>query len=209
MMRYLLFDLDDTLYPKSAGLMNEISQRMNEYLVTRLDVPVEQVTQVRQSYWERYGTTLRGLYIERQIDPKGFLDYVHAIEVSKYLLPDVRLGKMLEGLPQQKYVFTNAPRDHAQRVLSALRIENHFAGIFDINFIEYESKPALSAYRKVLSALRARPDECLMIDDSLRNLVPAQQLGMRTVLLDGKGANGAHEGADHVISTIYEVRSLI
>ncbi len=209
MIKHILFDLDDTLYPTSAGLMYEISQRMNEYLVTHLGVPAEHVSEVRRSYWERYGTTLRGLYLERHIDPQPFLDYVHAIEVGKYLMPDLQLHEMLAGLGQRKYVFTNAPKDHAQRVLSALRVAVHFTDIFDINFIGYESKPTLSAYQKVLSALDARADECMMIDDSLRNLVPARQLGMRTVLLDGKGAGDSHAGADDVIATIYEVTRLM
>jgi putative hydrolase of the HAD superfamily len=205
MIRYLLFDLDDTLYPRSVGLWNEISQRMNDYMVARLGVPVEQVNRVRQAYWDRYGTTLRGLYIERQIDPEDFLEYVHDIEIAKYLKADAQLDQVLARLPHPKYVFTNASKAHAERVLSALGVTSHFSNIFDIRFIGYESKPAPAAYRRVLAALNARPEECLMIDDAARNLVPAKALGMRTVLLDGKSSGDPVEGVDQVIATIYEV----
>ena len=76
MIKHLLFDLDDTLYSQSAGLMLEINERMNAYMVMHLGVPESEVTALRQHYWQEYGTTLRGLYLERHIEPQGFLDYV-------------------------------------------------------------------------------------------------------------------------------------
>ena len=102
--------------------------------------------------------------------------------------------------------------DYAGRVLAILGIASYFTRIFDINFIDYESKPTLSAYHKVLSALGTRSDEGLMIDDSARNLAPAKALGMRTVLLDGKGlvAPGSPvEGVDEIITTIYDIQYVI
>lgn len=212
MIKYILFDLDDTLYSTSAGLMHEISERMNEFMVTYVGIPPDQVTNIRKDYWERYGTTLRGLYIERHIDAQAFLEFVHDIRIDRYLQRDERLDGVLERLPQDKYVFTNAPASHARRVLAALGVERHFARIFDINFIAYESKPALSAYQKVLSALPVRADEGLMIDDSARNLAPAKALGMRTVLVDGKGlvAQGSPvEGVDEIITTVYDIQYVI
>ena len=212
MIRYILFDLDDTLYPTSAGMMQEISVRMSEWMITRLGVPADDVDRQRQDYWERYGTTLRGLYIERHIDPQDFLDFVHDIRVEKYLQADARLDAMLAQLLQTKAIFTNAPADYARRVLRALGVEKHFADLFDINFIAYESKPTQSAYDKVIAALPVRAEECLLIDDTARNLVPAKKLGMTTVWLDGgnnrHGSEGS-ESADFVIATIYDVARVV
>ena len=212
MIKHLLFDLDDTLYSNSAGLMQEINVRMNDFMVTRLGVSVSEVSALRQHYWLEYGTTLRGLYLERHIDAQAFLDYVHDIRIDRYLLPDEALGAMLAQLAPHRYIFTNAPESHARRVLDALGIARHFERIFDINFIAYESKPAPSAYRKVLDALGATASECLMIDDSARNLLPAKGLGMRTVLLDGKRQTPDGEpveGIDHVITTIHAFGDLL
>ncbi len=208
-IRYLLFDLDDTLYPRSVGLWNEISQRMNDYMVARLGIPREDVNRVRQAYWEQYGTTLRGLHTERRIDPEDFLEFVHDIPIGDYIQADARLDAMLAQLQQPKYIFTNASHAHAERVLAALGVAQHFAGIFDIQFIGYESKPALEAYHRVLAALKAKADECLLIEDAARNLVPAKKLGMHTVLLDGKSGGEPVEGADHVIETIYELMRIV
>ncbi len=212
MIKYILFDLDDTLYPTAAGLMREISARMSEFMVEQVGISRKEVDRVRQDYWARYGTTLRGLYIERHIDAQAFLDYVHDVDLAKYLRSDARLDATLAALPQAKSIFTNAPATYAWNVLRALGVEKHFIEIYDINFIAYESKPAPSAYAKVVAALPVRTDECVMIDDTARNLVPAKALGMQTVWLDGNDNPRAAEGkesADHVIKTIYDVAEVI
>ncbi|MDE3091803.1 MAG: HAD-IA family hydrolase, partial [Chloroflexota bacterium] len=84
--------------------------------------------------------------------------------------------------------------------------------IFDINFIRYESKPTPSAYDRVVAALPVRADECVMIDDTARNLVPAKELGMRTVWLDGNNnpdASTGRESVDYVIESIYDVARVV
>ncbi len=214
MIKHILFDLDDTLYPASAGLMHEISRRMSEYLMNRVGIPASDVDRVRQDYWNRYGTTLRGLYLERHIDAQEFLNFVHDIPIEKFLQPDAKLRAMLDQLSQEKCVFTNSPADHVRRVLSALGVEQFFTRIFDINFIQYESKPTLSAYHKVLSALNESAERCALVDDTARNLAPAQALGMKTILVKGNPArdrgiydprNDGEHGADVVIESIYDL----
>ena len=209
MIRHLLFDLDDTLYPTSAGMMQGISMRMNAFMIERVGIAPSDVERVRKDYWDRYGTTLRGLYIERHIDAQAFLDYVHAVRVENYLQRDPRMIEMLAQLPQAKYVFTNAPADYARRVLATLGIEKYFERIFDINFIEYQSKPAPIAYAKVLAALGVPATECLLVDDTTRNLIPARELGMKTVLVKGSPHGLSNDGADAVIETIYELVEVV
>ncbi len=207
MLKHLLFDLDETLYPTSNGMMQDISVRMSEFMRTRVGIPPDQVEFVRRDYWARYGTTLRGLYIERHIDAQAFLDFVHDVPVERYLQADAQLGAMLAGLAYEKHIFTNAPANYARRVLQVLAVAQHFRQVFDINFIAYESKPAPSGYQKVLDALDARAEECCLIDDSARNLAPARALGMRTVLLDGnpKSRGEDRASADVIIASIYDL----
>ena len=210
MIRYILFDLDDTLYSTSTGMMREIDARMNEYMVTRLGFSPSNVGEWRKFYWQTYGTTLRGLYLEKHIDPQEYLNFVHGVNVQKYLKPDARLDEMLAHMPQRKSIFTNAPGDYARRVLHALGVEKYFENIFDINFIQYESKPALSAYDRVVAQLPVSANECLMIDDATRNLVPAKRLGMTTVWLDGNSAQPqSNDGIDFTIKSIYELAGII
>ncbi len=212
MLNYLLFDLDDTLYPTSVGLMQEINVRMNEFMITQVGIAPDQVERARKDYWARYGTTLRGLYIERQIDAQAFLNFVHDVDPTKYLRADPQLDAMLAQLPQPKSIFTNAPANYARAVLRTLGVEKYFEQIYDINFIAYESKPAPSAYARVAAALPVRADTCVMIDDTARNLVPAKQLGMTTIWLDGNNNPRAAEGrasADFIVQSVYDVATVL
>ena len=69
-MRYttLFFDLDDTLYPAHSGLWEAILQRMQDYMLDLVDLPADQLAALRQSYLEKYGTTLRGLQREYHVN---------------------------------------------------------------------------------------------------------------------------------------------
>lgn len=39
--QYVLFDLDDTLYPRAAGLMNVIGDRILQYMTHRVGIPAD------------------------------------------------------------------------------------------------------------------------------------------------------------------------
>jgi putative hydrolase of the HAD superfamily len=194
MVRFLVFDLDETLYPAQAGLFHEIGRRIHLYLQERLGIPPEQVPQLRQSYYERYGTTLRGLQIHHRVDPEDYLSFVHDVDVSAYLRPDPALEAVLASLPQEKVVFTNATTAHARQVLQALGLDHHFRRIFDIHSLRFHCKPDPEAYRILLELLPARGPECLLIEDNLRNLLAGKAAGMHTLLV-GETA-GRQDGVD-------------
>jgi putative hydrolase of the HAD superfamily len=208
MIRTILFDLDDTLYPRHLGIMDEIRTMILRYLQTRLNLPRDEADARRREYFEAYGTTMRGLQINHQIDTDEFLRYVHDIPLHEYLKPNPRLDAMLTSIPHDKVVFTNASREHAERVLDLLAIRHHFGRIVDVRDLEYESKPQPVAYQRVCELLGTKPEECLLVEDNARNLIAARELGMVTVLLqDGTGATG--EGADFVISEIEELGTVL
>ena len=58
-MRYILFDMDETLYPKETGLMDAVSKRISRYMELRLGVDPSQIEGLRAEYYRRYGTTMR------------------------------------------------------------------------------------------------------------------------------------------------------
>lgn len=205
-IRNVLFDLDETIYPKDTGLMDLISQRISDYMVLRLGMDSRTVNQLRRRYYEEYGTTSRGLYLHHNLDSEDYFRFVHDVPVEEFLKPNGRLDEMLAALKTQKAIFTNATGDHARRVLRALGIGRHFQRIIDIQDLEHIPKPDIRAYRKALKLLDARPEECVLVEDRVRNLRPGKELGMTTVLI---GDQHTADGADFVLEDIAHLGELV
>lgn len=205
-LQYALFDLDNTLYPKSSGLMGEIGNRMNRYMVERLGIGEEEVSRRRVAFLKKWGTTLNALRRHYCVDPDEFLDYVHDIRLNRYLQRDPVLDGMLHRLKLRKIVFTNADARHARRVLSHTGILQHFEMIFDIHMLDFINKPDRRAYLRILDFIDARPEECILIEDSPSNIQTAKELGMVTVMV---GNEDRVDGAHYHIQNITDFEDLL
>jgi putative hydrolase of the HAD superfamily len=201
----LYFDLDDTLYPSGSGLWDAIRDRMNIYMQKYIDLPLAEITKIRQGYLEKYGTTLRGLQAHYKIDAEDYLAFVHDLPLEEYIHPDPGLHTLLLSLPQRRWIFTNSDRNHANRVLNILGLAGCFDGIIDIHAVDFACKPDKVAYER---ALRIAGDEnaadVMIFEDSVRNLAPARTLGFYTVLV---GKNGSEPEVDRVIHSLHDLPS--
>ncbi len=205
--RTLFLDLDDTLYPGTSGVWQAIGVRIHEYMVERVGIAPEDADRLRAAYLDAYGTTLNGLVANFHIDPHEYLDFVHDIPVDQMLDPDPTLRLMLTSLPQRKVVFTNANRDHADRVLERLGITDLIDTIADLFALGMTNKPEAAAYRLAMAlAGEADPTACVIVDDMLRNLIPAGRLGMTTVLVSH---DDVHAPVDRRIASIHELTAAL
>ncbi len=198
----LYFDLDDTLYPAHSGLWEAIRERMNDYMQRLVPLPPEQVAALRQSYLERYGTTLRGLQMNYAVDADDYLAYVHDLPLREYIRPDPALRTLLQSLPQRKWIFTNADDRHTARVMTILGIEGCFDGIIDIRLLGFTCKPDQEAYRKALAITGDQASQVAILDDAPRNLAPAHELGFFTVLV---GQDGHDLAIDRSMRSIHDL----
>ncbi|MCD4752754.1 MAG: pyrimidine 5'-nucleotidase [Anaerolineaceae bacterium] len=178
----IIFDLDDTIYPPSCHVWDMISDRIHTYMIDKIGIPHEQVSGIRSQYYQTYGTTLRGLVMHHHIDPHEYLNFVHDIPVLDQLIPDPKVKEMLQSLPHQKYIFTNSDKNHANRILNHLDIQDQFADIVGIMDIFPSCKPMKEAFDIALKKIGQLPEECIFIDDSIKNLNQAKQLGIYTIL---------------------------
>jgi putative hydrolase of the HAD superfamily len=208
MIHTILFDLDDTLYPRSAGIMVEIRRLILDFIQTQLDLPSEEADALRELYLRTYGTTMRGLQVNYQIEPDQYLRHVHNIPLHEYLQPNPELDAVLDSVTQDLVIFTNASREHAERVLEVLGIRQRFSRIVDVRDMGYESKPQPSAYLRICELLGVEPEECMLVEDNVRNLYPAKEIGMRTVLV-GDGSRSQDRCVDHAIDRIEQLGSVL
>jgi putative hydrolase of the HAD superfamily len=202
MLRYALFDLDDTLYASQTGLWSAIKQRINRYLIERMGFQADEAVRLREHYLHTFGTTLGGLRQEFKIDAEDYLNFVHDLPLADYLQPDPALNGMLARLPLTKVIFTNSDAAHVRRVLDHLGVTQRFVQIIDIYALDFLSKPDPRAYTRALNLIPAQPEECVFIEDSRRNLLPAQALGMLTVLVGNEAAPEAREGITYQIPEV-------
>lgn len=193
--RTWLFDLDDTLYPRSSGVFKAIEQRILEYLARQLDIDPADAGAARARLAGEYGTTLRGLMVEHGIEPRVFTDYVHDVDLSVLAHHEV-LDAALSRLPGTKLIFTNGTTDHAERVLERLGLAHHFSAIFDIAAGGWVPKPSVATYRRLIDQFMVQPGKAIMLDDSTRNLATAKQLGLATVWVTEAVPEEHPEGID-------------
>ena len=208
MIKYILFDLDNTLYPKSLGIFDLVVERIRNYMEVRLGYEKEWARELRQEYLHKYGSTLRGLMIHQNIEPADYLEYVHDVGVEERLSPNPDLIKLLTTIPCERAIFTSGHRPHALKVLRCLGVESFFPQIFDIVFTRYIPKPNPEPYEQVLECLGLEGKECLMIEDIPANLKPAKDLGMTTVLV-GETLGGMNGFVDYEIKDILQLRQVL
>ena len=177
-----VFDLDNTLYPHHLNLWQQVDDRIRTFVADYLKVPSEEAFRIQKDYYKRYGTTMRGLMIEHDLNSDDFLDHVHLIDHSP-LEPNPELGAAIEQLPGRKLILTNGSRDHARKVLERLHIHPHFEDVFDIAAADLVPKPAPATYNRFLSRHKVDPSRAAMFEDLARNLATPHKLGMTTVLV--------------------------
>jgi len=182
-----IFDLDNTLYPHHLNLWQQVDIRIRDYIVDFLKVTHEEALRVQKDYYRRYGTTLRGLMEEHDLEPDQFLEIVHQIDHSP-LTPNPALGAAIAALPGRKFILTNGTRRHADAVMRRLGIEQHFDAVFDITAAELEPKPRPIVYERFLARHQVDARRAVIFEDLARNLEVPHALGMITVLVVPEGA---------------------
>jgi putative hydrolase of the HAD superfamily len=192
----IFFDLDDTLYPASSGLWPTLKERMSRYMIERLGIAPDAVPRLREAYFRKYGTTLRGLEANHAIDVQDYLAFVHDVPLADYIHPDPIQQTVLAGLPTRKLIFTNADANHAHRVLRALEIESLFQDIIDINRMAPHCKPSPQAFSVAMRAAgESNAAACVLIDDMPHTTRAARRAGMHALLFGAAHANGYANGA--------------
>ena len=180
--RVWLFDLDDTLHHATPHIFPHINRSMREYIERHLCVDKAEANRIRQAYWVRYGATLLGLVRHHAIDPDHFLEQTHQFpDLARLIVFDSPIRYALRKLPGRKILFSNGPAQYVNAVLELTRLKRCFDAVYSVEHLNYQPKPSIQAFRRLLRAERLDPRRCILVEDSLANLVTAKRLGMATV----------------------------
>lgn len=126
----LLFDLDDTLYPLSAGIAGHVKKNIEDYMVEKLGIDKSKIENLGNLLYKNYGTTMAGLRaIGYSFDYDEYHAFVHGRLPYDNIKPDPVLKHILKNLRIRKLIFTNGDMVHAVRALKRLGLEDCFEGI--------------------------------------------------------------------------------
>jgi putative hydrolase of the HAD superfamily len=206
----LVFDVDDTLYDVSTGFTaSRNGPAVYQFMVDYLNFPNEAAARiVRDEYFARYHATAKALQVAEsegrfpppdpnkphqnktpRFDVQDLSEY-WASHLDYELLGGVKTD-LLRDLLECKLkmvAFSNAPRKYAVRVLKELGLwETVFTEerIFAVDDVLPYCKPEKEAFEILLNRIGVTASECVMIEDSMKNIRCAKQLGMRTALITG------------------------
>lgn len=175
-----VFDLDNTLYPPSMRLFDQIEARMTRFVMEMLRVTHAEADQLRHQYWRDHGTTLAGLMRMHDLDPGPYLEAVHDISLD-HMEPDAGLKAAICALPGRKIVYTNGSAPYAERVIAVRGLSGAFDAVYGVEHAGYRPKPEAEAFQAILARDSSRPNFAAMFEDEPRNLAAPHAMGMRTV----------------------------
>ena len=190
-----IFDLDNTLYSDRFGFFDQVTERMTIYIADFLGLSRERARALQKQYYVEYGTTLNGLMKVHDCNPEDFLAFVHDVDWSP-IPENPNLARTLGQLPGRKLIFTNGDSPHARRGVERLGLAGCFDAVFDIVASGYIPKPDPVVYQALVRCHSIDPARSIYFEDLARNLKPAKDLGMITVLV-GESKSGTDDYIDH------------
>ena len=210
MIKAILFDIDNTLFP--SGEFAELARRnaINAMIEAGLDADATEtyaklkkiIKKYGPNYPKHFNALLRELSMRN--DPKiiaaGIVAY-HQAKASIFPYPDV--PKTIIQLREKGYRICVASEGRALKQwdkLIRLGLHNIFHDVF------VTSRKSEKFYRSVLTKLKLKPQEIMMVGDSIeKDIRPARKLGITTVLVS---SHPSKEG-DYRINKISELPAII
>ncbi|XP_050946292.1 uncharacterized protein C24B11.05 isoform X1 [Cucumis melo] len=222
----LLFDMDDTLYPRSCGINVACRKKIEEYMLKYLHMDESEVPQMCLDLYMEHGTTMAGLKaLGYEFDNEEFHAYVHGALPYDSLNPDPVLRNLLLSLPQRKIIFTNADKAHAAQVLERLDLEDCFEGVICFETLNNNNnnnpslerkcnggngiilcKPSIEAIQAAIKIADTHPNKTIFFDDSVRNIESGKAAGLHTVIV---GSWELVPGADHALGSIHNIKEAL
>jgi pyrimidine and pyridine-specific 5'-nucleotidase len=106
---------------------------IDKYFETHLSLSKEDANKLHHEYYKTYGLAIEGLVRHHKIDPLEYNEQVDdALPLESIIFSDAHLRKLLEDIDKSKiklWLFTNAYKNHGERVTRLLGIDDLFEGL--------------------------------------------------------------------------------
>ncbi|KAI6788827.1 pyrimidine 5-nucleotidase [Hortaea werneckii] len=215
--KVFFFDIDNCLYPKSYQIHERMAVLIDKYFREHLAISSEDATELHQRYYKDYGLAIEGLVRHHKVDPMEYNDKVDdALPLDEIIQPNPRLRQLIEDIDRDNvklWLFTNAYKNHGQRVIRLLGIEDLFEGM---TYCDYAAgtnllcKPRPEMYAKAMRDAGVQDvKQCYFVDDSALNARGGKEYGWKSAhLVEPSSKAPEAPVADFQISDLEELRTV-
>ncbi|MFH0885180.1 MAG: TIGR02253 family HAD-type hydrolase [Candidatus Micrarchaeota archaeon] len=218
MVKYLLFDIDDTLFPSTEfsslarrNALNAIIGMGFESDFGALESKLKAIIAKKGSnYPNHFDDLCRNLGVR---EPGRFVAAAVAAyhDTKTSIAPYPKVPLTLLNLRENGYRLYAATQGNSIKQwdkLIRLRIALYFEGVFVSEELGEDKGPGF--YRKILKVLDAKPQDCIMVGDREDgDIAPAKEVGLMTIRIkSGKHADVPTE-ADFTVTDISQIPAII
>lgn len=180
MYSLLIFDLDGTIYDSDNPISKVINYKIKKYIMKIGKLSDSEYINLEKNVPDLM-TALKKLKINKS---QFYKTIYETIDYNKYFHKDFVLRNMLLNLKPIKIICTNSCKYHVKNVLFNLGINDLFYEIYCTD--EFPDKRKI--YELVLKKYKILPEQICVIGDNYEvDLLPAKQLGFKTIYISRKG----------------------
>lgn len=212
-MRLLIFDVDGVL-EKDELIDKARKDEQFRQIAKRFNLSIEDA---KKKYLEAkeslpHTTKQSSVYIFGALGftREEFFKMVDDVDPTEIIEPHANCIEMLTELKKKNKIVTlsNTPRKASMKTLEVLKITQYIDRVYSSEDFT-ESKPSLNILKQIMHEMGFEAKNTMVVGDSLeKDIMPAHQLGITTVLFDPRGKYENTDEADHVVRDLMEITKL-
>jgi len=187
----LIFDCDGVLVDSEV-----LSCRIDAEFLTEIGIPYTTDEIARQFLGVSLKTMISRIEAERDCRlPDDFSERLNSILFARFetdLKPIEGVREAILSLPYPRCVASSSVPERIALSLRVTGLSDLFDDIFSSTQVP-RGKPAPDLFLHAASSMKARPEDCVVIEDSVAGVQAALAAGMRVIGFAG----GGHCGPDH------------
>jgi len=216
-LKAIFFDTSDTLY-KNEELEKAYPTRLVEMIAEAKGLSIDEAKQLLNDTTEKLKATEKHVTKIRAAKELGFTpEQVYELAFDKvvpseFLAKDEALDAVITGLAQSYSlgIISNLKRSQVTQVIDALGLTaDSFKYLVTLDIVQ-DIKPAAEPFLKAIELAGCSANECLYIGDSpTKDMRPAKEVGMKTVLIADNPSDEDTLDADGTINNVKDIQSLL
>lgn len=204
-IKCFVFDQDGTLYLDDTKLSSDLRLKTKHWLKMKLNLSNKSIERLYERLKNQYPHPFHG-FQSLNIEPLEYHSQIfNQIDPNNYFETDQRLVKLLQELPQLKYVATLASPSYSKALQATLGITSLIKQTYyAIDFFPAYSKKSI--YQLIATTLNLQYSELCIIGNSFElDIIPAIEIGCQAVYI----SNTSIKCYKHTISSIYQLQDIL